>query len=229
MMISRHNTVPGVSSFAEAEEEFERAWRDPSCTQFALPPLDVNKVLNEHYTVKPPIRFTRSMLWDMGLKKAWDPSRYISYLASDGRSWGRHNLEKGCEGFFRSSLQAAWISQERGQVLENVFINRNEFLSHVYPGPSLTLRRILSLGRREMINDKGEHLYAGHHQPLFHVEHGAGGSESEPLNVWRIVFLTESNDQRFTEPFKQMIKMGLLPGFLEIYIERDLHRQLRRL
>jgi hypothetical protein len=57
----------------------------------------------------------------------------------------------------------------------------------------------------------------------------AGGSESEPLNVWRIVFLTENNDQRFTEPLKQMIKAGLLPGFLEIYIERDLHRQLRRL
>jgi hypothetical protein len=26
-----------------------------------------------------------------------------------------------------------------------------------------------------------------------------------------------------------MIKTGLLPGFLAIYIERDLHRQLRRL
>ena len=80
-----------------------------------------------------------------------------------------------------------------------------------------------------MTDDKGKHLYAGHHERLFHVEHGAGGSESEPLNVWRIVFLTESNDQRFTEPFKQMIKTGLLPGFLAIYIERDLHRQLRRL
>jgi hypothetical protein len=229
MTTSGHNSVHAVSSFAGADEEFEAAWRDPNCTQFALPPLDVNKVLNEHYTVKPPIRFTRSMLWDMVLKKAWDPNTYISYLASDGRSWGRHNLEEGCEEFFRSSVQAAWISKERGQVLENVFIDRNEFLSHAYPGRSLTLRRILSLGRGEMTNDKRDHLYAGHHQPLFHVEHGAGGSESEPLNVWRIVFLTESNDQRFTEPFKQMINSGLLPGFLAIYIERDLHRHLRRL
>ena len=229
MTTSRHNPLHALSSFADAEEEFEAAWRDPNCTQFALPPLDVNKVLNEHYTVKPPIRLTRSMLWDMEMKKAWDPSTYISYLASGGRSWGRHNLEEGCEGFFRSSVQTAWISQERGPVLEDVFINHNEFLSHAYPGPPLTLRRILALGRREMTNDKGEHLYAGHHQPLFHVEHAAGGSESEPLNAWRIVVLTENNDQRFTEPFKQMIKTGLLPGFLEIYIERDLHRQLRRL
>ena len=216
MTTARHNPLRAVSSFADAEEEFEAAWRDPNCTQFALPPLDVNKVLNEHYTVKPPIRLTRSMLWDMEMKKAWDPSTYISYLASDGRSWGRHNLKEGCEGFFRSSVQTAWISQERGQVLEDVFINHND-------------RRILFLGRREITNDKGEHLYAGHHQPLFHVEHAAGGSESEPLNAWRIVILTENNDQRFTEPFKQMIKTGLLPGFLEIYIERDLHRQLRRL
>ena len=229
MTTSRHNPLHAASSFAGAEEEFEAALRDPNCTQFALPPLDVNKVLKEHYTVKPPIRLTRSMLWDMVLKKAWDPSTYISYLASDGHSWGRYNLEEGCEGFFRSSVQTAWISQERGQVLEDVFINHNEFLCDAYPGPSLTVRRILSLGRREMTDDKGKHLYAGHHQPLFHVEHGAGGSESEPLNAWRIVFLTEKNDQRFTEPFKQMIKTGLLPGFLETYIERDLHRQLRRL
>ena len=214
MTTSRHSPLHAVSSFAGAEKEFDAAWRDPNCTQFALPPLDVNKVLKEHYTVKPPIRLTGSMLWDMDMKKAWDPSTYISYIASDGRSWGRHNLEEGCEGFFRSSVQTAWISRERGQVLEDVFINRND-------------RRILALGRREMTNDNGEHLYAGHHQPLFHVEHGAGGSELEPLNAWRIVLLTENNDQRFTEPFKQMIKTGLLPGFLEVYIERDLHRQLR--
>jgi hypothetical protein len=118
---------------------------------------------------------------------------------------------------------------ERGQVLEDVFINHHEFLSDAYPGPSLTVRRILSLGHREMTDDKGKHLYAGHHEPLFHVEHGAGGSESEPLNAWRIVFLTEKNDQRFTEPFKQVIKPGPPPALLEPYIERDLHRQLRRL
>ena len=80
-----------------------------------------------------------------------------------------------------------------------------------------------------MTDDKGKHLYAGHHERLFHVEHGAGGSELEPLNSWRIVFLTEKNDQRFTEPFKQVIKPGPPPALLEPYIERDLHRQLRRL
>jgi hypothetical protein len=48
-----------------------------------------------------------------------------------------------------------------------------------------------------------ERLYAGHHQPLFHVERAARGSESEPLNAGRIVILTENNDQRFTEPFNK--------------------------
>jgi hypothetical protein len=41
MTTSRHNTLHAVSSFAGGEEEFEAAWRDPNCTQFALPPLDV--------------------------------------------------------------------------------------------------------------------------------------------------------------------------------------------
>jgi len=213
--MSSRNALDTVSSFASAQEEFERAWRNPSHTQFELPALDVNKVLNERYSVSPSIRLTRSMVWDMEMKKAWDPSTYIPYVVSSGHSWGRHNLEDGCERFFRSSMQIAWISQVRGEVLEEVFINRTD-------------RKIFFLGRSEMTNHKGERISADDYQPLFHVEHVAGGSESEPLNVWRIVFLTKNNDQRFTEPFRQMMKAGLLPGFLEIYIELDLHAALSR-
>jgi hypothetical protein len=215
MSMSKRDTPETVSSFANALQEFEAAWRNPKHTQFELQPVDVNKVLSERYTVSPSIRLTRSMVWDMEMKKAWDPMTYIPYVVSSGRSWGRHSLKDGSEGFSRSSIQIAWISQERGQVLEDVFVNRND-------------RRIIFLGRPEMTNDKGERIYADDYQPLFHVEHAAGGSELEPLNIWRIVILTENNDQRFTEPFKQMIKTGLLPGFLEIYIERDLHRALNR-
>jgi hypothetical protein len=126
MKMSRRNALDTVSSFASAQEVFKAAWRDPNYTQFELPALDVNKVLNERYSVNPSIRLTRAMLWDMELKKAWDPSIYIPYVVSSGHSWGRHNLEDGCERFFRSSIQIAWISQDRGQVLEEVFINRND-------------------------------------------------------------------------------------------------------
>jgi hypothetical protein len=213
MTMPRRNALDTVSSFASAQEEFEAAWRNPNYTQFELPALDVNKVLNERYSVNPSTRLTRSMVWDMEMKKAWDPSTYIPYVVSSGHSWGRHNLEDGCERFFRSSMQIAWISQERGQALEEVFINR---IDH----------KIFFLGRPEMTTDEGERIYADDYQPLFHVEHAAGGSESEPLNVWRIVFLTKNSDQRFTEPFRQMMKAGLLPGFLEIYIELDLHATL---
>jgi hypothetical protein len=49
-----------------------------------------------------------------------------------------------------------------------------------------------------------------------------------PLNLWRIVVLTERYDERYTEPFKEMARQGLLPGFLEIYIERRFHCDLKR-
>jgi hypothetical protein len=213
--MSTRDDGDGVASFARVREEFEAAWRHPNYTQFELPALDVNKVLSERYSVNPAIRLTRAMLWDMERKKAWDPMSYIPYVVSSGRSWGRHHLEDGCERFFRSSIQIGWISQERGQVLEEVFISHKE-------------RRIFFLGRPEMIDEERECIYAEGYQPLFHVEHAAGGSESEPLNIWRIVFLTENKDRRFTRPFQQMIKAALLPGFLEIYIERDLGATLRR-
>jgi hypothetical protein len=203
------DTLDTATSFASAQAEFDAAWSDPKHTQFELPSHDVNKILGERYSLKPAVHFTRTMLWDMEMKKAWDPATYISYVVSRSHSWGRHNLEPGCERFFRSSMQIGWIRPDRGQVLEDVFINRDT-------------RRIFFLGRPEMTDEKGERIYASDYQPLFHVEHAAAGTEAAPLNVWRIVLLTDRNDQRYTEPFKRMAKDGLLPGFLEIYIQRDL-------
>jgi hypothetical protein len=94
--MSKRDTPETVSSFANALQEFEAAWRNPKHTQFELQPVDVNKVVSERYTVSPSIRLTRSMVWDMELKKAWDPMTYIPYVVSRGRSWGRHFLEDGC-------------------------------------------------------------------------------------------------------------------------------------
>jgi hypothetical protein len=66
-------------------------------------------------------------------------------------------------------------------------------------------------------------------QPLFHVQHAVGGSEQTPLNLWSIVLLTKAPDPRYCEPFEQMVRTGLLPGFIEIYIERDLKLRLSRI
>jgi hypothetical protein len=62
-----------------------------------------------------------------------------------------------------------------------------------------------------------------------HVRHAVGGSEQVPLNLWDIVLLTDAPDPRYCEPFKQMVRAGLLPGFIEIYIERDLKLKLSRI
>jgi hypothetical protein len=79
-----------------------------------------------------------------------------------------------------------------------------------------------------MIGENGEALQAGDFQPLFHVEHSVGGSEQEPLNLWKIVLLTSERDRRYEEPFEQMVSAGLLPGFIQIYIETDLGMRLTR-
>lgn len=142
-----------------------------------------------------PIHVTRSMVWDMELKKSWDPLTYIPYVVSDGNSWGRHPTEDGCEHFFRSSIQLAWIGDENGRVVEDVHIN---------------------------------HATKDKFQPLFHVEHAAGGSETAPLNLWRFVILTENEDKRFLVPFEKMIREGGLPGLLKVYIRKDLKVNVSR-
>jgi hypothetical protein len=155
------------------------------------------------------------MIWDMEAKKAWDPLTYIPYVVSEARSWGRHTLQAGSERFFRSSMQRGWITPERGRVLEDVYI-------------SSAVQDIFFMGRAQMPGEDGNTLAASQFQPLFHVEHGVDGAEEEPLNLWRIVLLTPQRDRRYEEPFEQMVRAGLLPGFIEIYIEKDLGVRLTR-
>jgi hypothetical protein len=203
-----------AAGFRNALEEFEAAWQNPNHTRFTLPAVPVNSVLAKKYTTSSPIRLTRDMVWDMELQKAWDPATFIPYVVSEGKSWGRHSLHDGSERFFRASEQLGWITGECGTVLEEVSIDH---AGH----------RILFLGRESMEGGGGR-LRASNFQPLFHVEHAAGGSVDDPLNLWRIAILTRERDERYTEPFKEMARQGLLPGFLEIYIERRFHCDLKR-
>ena len=179
--------------FRTALDEFEDAWENPKHTRFTLPAVEVNSVLARKYTASTPVKITRDMVWDMELQKAWDPTTFIPYVVSEGKSWGRRKLHDGSEHFLRSSEQLGWIVTGRGTVLEEVFVD--------HAG-----QRILFLGRESMPSDSGV-LRASGFQPLFHVEHGVGGSIEEPLNLWRIVILTEEYDDRYTQPFKEMVRL----------------------
>ena len=198
-------TTASDIAFDSAEREFDEAWNASSSTRFELPPVDVNKVLKEKYRLSPEQPLTRAMIWDMETRKAWDPRTYIPYVVSQARSWGRTTLPDGSTRFCRSSLQRGWITPEQGLVLEDVFV-------------SDATQTIYFLGRPRMVEESGNALVASPFQPLFHVRHGAGGSERAPLNLWSIVLLTDAPDARYCEPFEQMVRAGLLPGFLEIYI-----------
>ena len=208
--------VASAIAFDSAEREYNEAWGAPSSTRFELPPVDVNKVLKERYRVSPEQTLTRAMIWDMETKKAWDPFTYIPYVVSQARSWGQTTLRDGSRRFCRSSLQRGWITPEEGRVLEDVFVSDAK-------------QTIYFLGRPRMVEESGKALVASPFQPLFHVRHAVGGSEQASLNLWSIVLLTNAPDPRHYEPFEQMVRAGLLPGFIENYIEKDLKLKLSRI
>jgi hypothetical protein len=202
-------------TFATAEREYDDAWTNPSNTRFELPAVNVNGVLRERYTATPEKNLTRAMIWDMETKKAWDPRSYIPYVVSEGHSWGMTTLGDGCRRFSRSSMQRGWIVPSEGRVLEDVFV-------------SDTKQAIYFFGRARMSGESGSELEASSFQPVFHVRHAVGGSDDQPLNLWSIVLLTDAPDARYREPFEEMVRAGLLPGFIEIYIQRDLKLTLSR-
>jgi len=199
------------------EAEFERAWTDPLNTRIDLTPVDVNLVLARYYRTNEPLRFTRTMLWDMEVKKAFRPDLYIPSVVSAGSSrvWRRHAAPDGTESFVRCSRQRRWLKpSERGLVLEQVFLNPAR--------QSATF-----IGAAELLDRDGNLLRAGEGQPLFHVEHSVDGGEFRPLNRWRIVYLTDRPEQRLIERFT-LAKDVWLREFVEIYIRRDLGIELTR-
>jgi hypothetical protein len=202
--------------FFTASQEFESAWGNPKNTRFELPAPDVNKVLSECYDLGKPIHLTGSMVWEMELKKAWNPASYIPYVVSRDHAWGRYSLGDDSEYFVREIEAKAWIIEDTvGPVFEEVFMSHKE-------------RRMIFLGRDKLKAEIGETIRTNEYQPLFHVEHGVAGTEDAPLNTWRIVILTDNHDPRYHQPFEEMVKAGGLPGFLEIYINSDLDAQLSR-
>ncbi len=200
------------------EGEFQRAWADPSNTRFELPPVDVNRVLAEHYHTSEPLTFTRTMLWDMEVRKAWRPDRYIPSVVREGsaHAWGRRSAADGTESFVRSSQQRLWLEPvEYGLVLEQVCLNP-------------TQQNVSFIGAAELPDRDSNLLHAGAVQPLFHVEHSVDGDEMQPLNRWRITHLTDRLEHRLTERFILMANDMSLPEFIEIYIRNDLDIKLTR-
>ena len=225
MRTKRSAVAPGSTASPPAraaaalnhEEEFERAWTDRGNTCIELPPVDVNRVLAGHYQTNEPLTFTRTMMWDMEVKKAFRPDVYLPSVVTGGsvRVWGRRAAVGGAESFVRCSEQRLRLEpSRRGLVLERVFLN-----------PARQCATFI--GAAELLDEDGNLLRADKGQPLFHVEHSAGGEESRPLNRWRIVYLTKRPKQELIDRFK-LAGETWLREFFEVYIRRDLRIELTR-
>jgi len=210
-----HATKPATR--LNHEEEFERAWTDPRNTRIELPPVDINPVLARYYRTHEPLTFTRAMLWDMEVKKAFRPDLYIPSVVSQGssRCWRRRPEAGGAESFLRCSRQRLRLKpSEFGLVLEQVLLDPAR--------QSATF-----IGAAELLDSDGSLLRAGQKQPLFHVEHSVDGGEFRPLNRWRIVYLTDRPERKLIERFALATEVWLRE-FVEIYIRRDLKIELAR-
>lgn len=193
----------------DAEKEFEICWHNPAYVAIQLDDVDINKVL-AHYALQKPLHFTMTMLWDMETKKAWNPEKYIPYVVKPGsaKSWHKQTCpDTGGVIFVRCSAQKKWLDPSSyEEVYEEVYVNEQK-------------KQVTFLGVTQLPeNDKIIHPT----QPLFHVQHGASGTEDRPLNTWRIVLLTNENKRQYINLFNSFNNSAKLPGFIEAYIEKDL-------
>ena len=201
------------------EKEFARAWADPRYTRGERAPVDVNAVLAAHYRLSEPLVFTREMLWDMEVRKAHAPDHYIPTVVEPGSAgvWNVHELDNGDETFYRKSQQRQRLvpGNPYGLVLEQVRINP-------------ALEKVTFIGTAALPDRDGSTLVATKQQPLFHVDHGVAGTETQPVNLWRIVHLTEETDKDLMERFARSANVYLYE-FIEVYIRDVLKIELTRI
>lgn len=206
-----------LTSVHDAEQEFDKAWKNPAYTHIELKPVDINSILSAYYTTESGLKFTQNMLWDLERKKAWNPEVYISQVVKpgSGKSWQREVLADGNETFVRSTQQRQWLHPEQyGGVFEQVFVNNKD-------------KKVTFIGVSVLRDESGVQQHAQNPQPLFHVQHGAAGTQEHPLNTWRIIFL--ANDNAFIKLFQQDdAQRKALPGYIAYYIENDLGIKLNK-
>ncbi len=177
----------------DAIEEFEAAWINPKYTHYEAPAANINELLDKQ-------TLTGTQLWDAEKRKAWDPMKYIPPAVIKGVSYEKSYPRTGEETFMRSSQQRSWLDPKViVPVLEEV---------HVFE----KLRKVIFLGR-PADEPSG--------QPLFHVEHSVGGTEENPLSLWRIIMLTP--DKQYVNSVEKLFtqRSKSLPLFVQKYLEHD--------
>ncbi len=200
------------------QREFAGAWADPRYTRFELPPADINNVLADRYATSSPLAFTRDMLWDVEVRKARQPDRYIPSVvrAGSAHAWGRRQEAGAAESFTRSSWQRLWLQPgEYGLVLEQTHLDHRA-------------QKATFIGAAQLAGPDEERLHADPRQALFYVEHSAGGHPGQPVSRWRVVHLTRQPDPALSQVFTRLAAGPWLPEYVEIYIREDLHIPLSR-
>jgi ribulose-5-phosphate 4-epimerase/fuculose-1-phosphate aldolase len=125
-------------------------------------------------------------------------------------------LTPNCWRHERFSQQRGWLRPDNyGLVLERAHLDHHD-------------QKVTFTGEKLLADPAGHTLHADTEQPRFYVERAVGGSEQAPLNLWRIVHLTDHKEQRLIDQFSRMWQSPWLPKFVEIYIRTDLHLGLTR-
>lgn len=214
MEIKKEKTMNTVrfATVGQAENEFQEAWNNPAYTQIEFVNGDLNAIFKSHYDTSDSVVFTRELLWEAEVKKAWDPKTYIPNVVKDGKSWGRMVLENG-DGIFKRTYEQRQFAnnQEYGTVLEEVYMNWRRKL-------------ITCLGIRELVDNEGQKLESSISQSLFHAQHSVQEEENCLMHVWRMVLLTKEIDQNF--PRTSNMNSSMLPKFVEVYITNDLKKRV---
>ncbi|KAL2207104.1 hypothetical protein CC79DRAFT_1367990 [Sarocladium strictum] len=205
------------SAQVKHREVFDAAFADPRHTSSIHPDQNVNEIIRERYSTDGTLALTKTQLWDMKVQKARNPAKYLRPLIRPG-SLKVFNVthEGNIEFFTRVTVQRTWPRpNEFTTVIEQIRVDPDK-------------QEVLFIGIPAATGPDGEKYVSGVDQPLFHVEHAAKGTEDEPIDTWRIVLLTDGNDEQLLQNVNMPTLDPHLRLYSEIFIRETLGKALER-
>ncbi|ALG08764.1 hypothetical protein [Kibdelosporangium phytohabitans] len=183
--------------------EFHREWTAAENTPVEFPPLDVNALVKRHHRVGGDLVVTKSMVWDMLVRKAYAPETYAPGRVRAG-SVRTYSTEE--PDFVLMSDQRLWIDESRyTQVIQRVYVDQDR-------------HAVFHLGTAHLTTPDGAYEWAGIEQPLYHLEYVVTGTELRPVLRRRVVHLTDAYDSRMSWHFARLVREQSLIEMVEIYL-----------
>ncbi|MGE3921107.1 MAG: hypothetical protein AB7F64_09315 [Gammaproteobacteria bacterium] len=174
-------------------DEFEKAMQSFAAQSITTAPYKINPIKLSNQEQR---NLSLDQAWALEISKALRVHDYLTAIPFSIVIPGTYRKTAQGQSFQRLSIQPAWLDDQMTIIKEEVHIIEDEHRIVFYGRP------VDELEAQNVMREHFNESLIRKEVPLFHVVHGLLGTENEPINTWRMVFI----DQQVSAEQISMVK-----------------------